>query len=286
MSNNKIVISGNNGGNFSVNCNSFGDSCIDIIGNNFGNVSDITINGKTFSNNNVNHSSRSQSFKINKEERIAVNGITKFSIGSETVPIEVRVTDQPVAIFSLNGTVNGSPDMKLNVQKWDDELMVDVQSPSVCFNSNVKLTVELPKMKFEGIELKNVSSDVHLDEGVSARGVAIKTTSGNVHLDKGVSVRDLVIKTTSGNVDTQATFVRAQFSTKSGELNFTVNAMEDIFVEASSVSGNVLGKLNNIRHANVRQDTVSGFCRNCHDGSEGHVANIWISTVSGNSFVY
>lgn len=286
MGSNKIVISGNSGSNFSVNCNSSSDSCIDIIGNNFGNVSDITINGKTFSSNNVNHSPDIQNFKVNKEERIAVNGLTKFSIGSENVPIEVRVTDQPVAIFSLNGTVGGSKDMGLNIRRWSDELMVDVLSPSVCFNSNVKLTIELPKMKFERIELKNVSGDVHLDEGVSARGVEIKTKSGNVHLDEGVSVLDLVIKTTSGNVDTQATFERAQFSTKSGELNFTVNAMKDIFVEASSVSGNVLGKLNNIRHANVRQDTVSGFCRNCHDENEGHIANIWISTVSGNSFVY
>lgn len=68
------------------------------------------------------------------------------------------------------------------------------------------------------------------------------------------------MKTQSGDLESNATFANASITTMSGDVELYINAKENIFVEISTMSGDV---------------------RNRHKGGTGYTANVDISTMSG-----
>ena len=69
--------------------------------------------------------------------------------------------------------------------------------------------------------------------------------------------------------------------TISGNISCHINATGDIRAKFSSVSGNVLLELANLKKVNLSAHSVSGSVQNLYREEEGYSAEVKVTTVSG-----
>jgi len=131
-----------------------------------------------------------------------------------------------------------------------------------CYTGDLKLDVTIPRKTFQMISVQTLSAHVVLNEGVSAKHVNLKTQSGKVKAS--------------------AAFANISVRTMSGKVKLLVNAETNISIDVSSMNGNITAKLNNIGDVNLSARSMSGGVDNYHQGKTGYMANVNVSTMSGN----
>lgn len=159
-----------------------------------------------------------------------------------------------------------------------------------CFWGKEEVLIYLPKNETQNIELKTVSGDIEVSNTSNA-SVEVKTTSGDILL---AEVKDVSINTTSGDVQVDSC-ENASIETVSGEVTIG-NASGKTEIKTTSgdvkmtnfickkdsniktVSGDVV--INHLEEAYVEAKSVSGDIKT--DGSNRYASNtLTIKTTSG-----
>lgn len=266
MRKNSINISGNSGSN-TINCQisgNDGDSCITINGCT---ISGSTISGSIINGIHWNNFGSLNMQKVDEQKVIDATGIQSVSIESKAGNIHVHASDQPVIVTHLQGEVPSSTNFSLSVHIENAKLVVKIPNGSTGFSNNVSLDVTLPKRVFNELSVESVS--------------------GKIKIDEEVMTENLDIESVSGKIETQATFTHTRIHTKSGKMKLLFNAKRIIYAEVSSTSGSVRAKLKNASCAKIVFQSASGKLQKCfEENANGCPANIWITTLSGNAFIY
>lgn len=241
--------------NHSTACTFFEDACFNLKGKS----SNVKIS-KYFDND-------TQQL-IEELSEVRSEKIEDVFIETGVLPVEVRVSDKNTFSFSFEGEAKAFSNFSLDIREIGDKLIVRVFSPDTYFSfkENVRLVATLPRRIYEEIE--------------------IFTTTGRIILDKEVVADQLDIRSIYGDIATKASFKHAKFSSTGGNIRFIINAKAESFVEADSDCGDIFAKLNNVSFLDLSHRSLSGKLENHHeDGLKGHKANIWITTVSGNTVI-
>lgn len=231
----------------------------------------VIINGKIYSGNNViitngqiittgNELGKTKKFEEKRVED--ANDIEKITINSSIVEVNVSVSNSSKVETHFYGQANIDGDIDFDVYMINRELKIELKFNGTLYNGELKLDVTIPQKTF--------------------RAITLNSSSGNISLlDEYLSTEDLRLKTQSGFINTSATFTNASISTMSGNFALCCIAKKDIFINISTMSGDGLLTFNNIKTIKLLKSSMSGHISNHYQGSVGFVANINISTMSG-----
>ncbi len=232
------------------------------IGNNV-TINNITIgNGQVVNEafiDNLNNMQKGQNKKINERKLEDARKVESIIINSTFVKVDVSVSDSQNVEAHLYGYASG--DIKFDFRLVNKQLQISVKSLEGCYNCNLNLDVIIPKKLFESITVESGTADITLH--------------------KGVVTDSLEVTTKAGKLETQATFTQASITTLSGDVDFYIDATKNIKVQINTMSGDVSAKFNHIRHMNISTRSKSGDVVNYHKTENGYVANVQISTMSG-----
>ena len=116
--------------------------------------------------------------------------------------------------------------------------------------------------------------------------IKVESASANISLSECISAKRIELNTSSGDVITDATFVEANISTMSGDVELYINSNEDISMDISTMSGDISIQVDNIDSIDFSTSTMTGDIRNKHEGSlGGYNAKGELSTMSGDIIV-
>ncbi len=203
---------------------------------------------------------KTQNFDEKKSEY--ANNVENITIDSAVADINVSISNSSNVEAHFYGQANIDGGISFDVRKVNRDLKVTLQFTGNCYNGNLKLDVTLPQKIFKVITAKSTSADVTLNEGVSTDYIKVKTLSGDL--------------------ETNATFTNASISTISGNVDLCIDAKKDVSVEITTISGDVSTEFKNIRYINISTSTISENVKNTHKSVSGHIANVDVSTMSGN----
>ena len=229
----------------------------------------ISINGRIFSGNNVTivngrvisggGTGKFQKFDERKVEDCS--NIEKIAINSTFVDVNVSVSNSSKVEAHFYGEANLDGDVNFDVRVVNRELRITLEFTGNCFNGNLKLDVTLPKKIFKVISARSSSADIILNQGVSTDYLKVKTQSGYF--------------------ESNATVNNVSVSTMSGDVELCIDATQDINAKISTMSGDVSAEFNNIGYINLSTSSMSGNVRNRFKGYNGYIADVDISTMSG-----
>lgn len=152
--------------------------------------------------------------------------------------------------------------MDFNVYMIKRELKIELKSEANSYGKNLQLDVIVPHKIFKEISIESI-------------------TSGDINLSENISTEYLKLKSGSGDLKTSATFDKASINSCHGDVELSIYANKDICMEITTRSGDVSTKLNNIRHVNIATKSVIGEFINHHTEATGYIANVNISTITG-----
>lgn len=225
-----------------------------------GNISfnNVTINGQVVNG---------CGFSIGKpqkfDERKFENGnnIEKITIDTTFVNTTVSVSNSSQIEVHFYGQANVDGNVNFDVHTVNHELSISLKFTGNCCNGDLRLDITVPSKTFRSITARSKSADITLNEGVS--------------------VDFLKAKTQSGDLETSATFTNLSVLTLSGDVELYVNARKNICVEISTTSGDVSAEFSNIGYIDLSTSVISGDVKNRHNSTSGYIANVDISTISG-----
>ena len=230
----------------------------------------ISINGKVFSGSNVtivngrviNGDGIGKTQKFNKRKSEDCKNFDKIAIDSTFGSVHIFVSNSSKVEAHLYGEANIDGDINFDAHVINRELRITLKSTGNFFGGNLNLDVSVPKKMFKAISAKSLSASFTLDEGVETNSLKVKTQSG--YLESNAIAYNISVSTMSGYVE------------------LYINATHDINVDVSTMSGYVSAEFHNIRQLNLSTSSVSGNTRNCYKESSGFIADVDISTISGN----
>ena len=232
---------------------------ININGKNIFGKSTTIVNGRIIGGGELGKTKKFDETKIEKRR-----GIKKISVDSDISDVIFSVSDlwEEIKIhFYGQAVIDG--DLSFNVCKKGNELQIKSKLSGSSLNGNLKLDITMPKKSF-------------------FEKISIKSISGNIYLYKGILPNRVEMVSDSGNLESHAKFTSHYAKTMSGRIYITVDAENDISIDASSVSGNITIELNNIGDVMLSASSMSGRVRNSHKEQEGYIADIDASTMSEN----
>ncbi len=217
----------------------------------------VVVNGRILSGN-----SKRQLRRVDEKKLVDAEGIEKITIDSSVFDINLYVSKDSSKIQAhCYGEVNIDGDVELQTYVAKDEVKIEVIMNGNCYAGQLKFEVIIPDKTFKRIRTKSICANVKIEEDVSAQTIEAETTSGNI--------------------DTQATFSNASLETISGNISCYIDATGDIRAKFSSVSGNVLLELANLKKVNLSARSVSGNVQNLYREEDGYSAEVKVTTVSG-----
>lgn len=229
----------------------------------------ININGKIFSGSNVsivngrlvNGGGTCKTQKYDEKKSEEANNVEKITIDSTFVDVNIVAHDLSDIVVHFYGHADVDGEVKFDAMLVNRELKITLNYTGNCYNGNLKLDVSVPHKTFKAI--------------------SAKSSSANITLSEGVLTESLKVKTLSGDLETCATFTNVSVTTMSGDVELCINANKDIIVEISTMSGDVSTELNNIGQINLSTSSMSGDVKNRHKDRTGYIADVDISTMSG-----
>lgn len=214
------------------------------------------INGKVI---NGDDSISYKKFDDRKEEN--AHNVEKITIDSRMADVDVSVSNSEKVEAHFFGEVSVDGDVKFDVKRILNEIIVTLNFSETSFGGNLKLNVTIPSKEFKQI--------------------SIKTNSGDVQLRENVATSGLKVKTQSGDIETNSIFRHATLKTMSGDVDIFINAISNVELEVSTMSGDIEAELQNIGHVNLSSSTMSGTTKKRHNSTVGYTADVDLSTMSG-----
>ncbi len=226
------------------------------------------LNGKFFLRNNstiVNKRGIVEKQQFDETKCSNFSGIEKIFIDSSIADVNVLVSESSTikAHFYGEALIDGKVDFDFRIVNHELKIMLKIKCN--CYNVSLKLDVTIPKKKFKAIEVKTISSDITLSDGILTHYLKVK------------SLRGYFIS--------NASFENGSISTTSGNIELYVDATTNISINISTVSGDVLTELNNIGRINVYCHSMTGAVTNLFMKGIGYGANVVISTLNGSILI-
>lgn len=133
------------------------------------------INGKVI---NGNDSISYKNFDDRKEEN--AHNVEKITIDSSMADVDVSVSNSEKVEAHFFGEVSVDGDVKFDVKRILNEIIVTLNFSGASFGGNLKLNVTIPAKEFKQIFIKTNSGDVQVRENVATSDLKVKTQSGDV----------------------------------------------------------------------------------------------------------
>lgn len=190
---------------------------------------------------------------IKKEEKASLEQIQDLKLNFTSADINLIVTDDTEfkiiqyanrelsekELFSINKTTS-----KIEVVEGD----LGVKFSFNFFNfARVSYDIYIPKSYSENLEIKTVSGDVKILEGLELKNAKLSSTSGDIEIPNVLKAKNVEIKSVSGDIDLgKIETQELTIGTTSGDID--IETAENN-VKTKSVSGdieieNINGKLN------------------------------------------
>lgn len=293
----KILYSNKYYWNGTINTSIYKEEKIMIIDGNIFVGSQVIINGRVYGG----ETAKLKEYDEKKSEEVK-GTVEKLTIESTFANVNISVSKSFKVEAHLYGEASLDKDIKLNVQRKGNEILVLTQYNGNCYGGKLNLDITVPNKTFKEITIRSSSADVTLENGISAQNIKIHTLSGDVNLnegvwakylkvhtslgdvtlDEGVSSQYIEVRTSSGDIETEATFTTANISATSGDIELYIYANNDINVNVSATSGDISTKFDNIGHINLSARAMTGEVKNRHkEGDFKYTANVEVCTMSG-----
>lgn len=188
--------------------------------------------------------------------------VDKISIDSSSVDVNIFCSDSSDIEAHFYGKANLDGTIEFDVQLVERELKITLNILGECYNNKLYLDVRVPKKRFKEI--------------------SVKTESADVQLNQFVLTEHLSLTSKSGDLDTEAIFTSANITTTTGNIDFYIDAENDITANLSTTEGDVTLDLNNLGTVNLSITSEGGDVSNHGTYEEdGYTAQISIFTISG-----
>lgn len=151
------------------------------------------INGKVI---NGNDSISYKKFDDRKEEN--AHNVEKINIDSSMANVDVSVSNPEKVEAHFFGEISVDGDVKFDVKRILNEIIVTLNFSETSFGGNLKLNVTIPSKEFKQIFIKTNSGNVQLKENVATSSLKVKTHSGDVETNS--IFRYAILKTMSGDI--------------------------------------------------------------------------------------
>lgn len=231
----------------------------------------ITINGCHFNGNNVTiiggliigggNFSNGDPKEIDEKKSTSANGISRITVNSDCVNVQVNVADTNTIDAHLLGQVTTDGTTEFDISTFGSEVKITVNLTGISMNSNLHLYINIPAIMFDTIN--------------------VKSQNGNIIIFEGVTVRKLKLKSTNGNVKSNAVFEVIKASSMNGNTKVYVNANSDVELDVSSMNGNAIVELHNISCCNLSTSSMNGSVHNCFQATTGYTAGGEVSSMNG-----
>ena len=210
---------------------------------------------------NINEGNSIYSKKFNDIKEENASFIEKITIDSSMADVDVSVSNSEKVEAHFFGEFSVDGDVKFDVKRILNEIIVTLNFSGASFGGNLKLNVTIPAKEFKQI--------------------FIKTNSGDIRVRENIASSDLKIKTQSGDIKINSIFRHAILKTMRGDVDIFINAISNVELAVSTMSGDIEAELQNIGHVNLFSSTMSGTIKNHHNSTVGYTANVDLSTMSG-----
>lgn len=183
--------------------------------------------------------------------------------------IEVEVNDKTLKVVNKNDTnpkyfilsINNNPKIVITVPK-DNKYNLNIKGVS----SDIYTNKDLENVKIETdsgdidlkdcneLNIKSKSGDIALGK---VKSLSLKTVSGDINIDKVES--KLKLKTTSGDIKINELSLTKNSSIKATSGDIVIGKVNDIYIDAKTISGDVNIKNNNHKsNIELKIETKSG----------------------------
>ena len=139
------------------------------------------LNGKFFLRNNstiVNKRGIVEKQQFDETKCSNFSGIEKIFIDSSIADVNVLVSESSTikAHFYGEALIDGKVDFDFRIVNHELKIMLKIKCN--CYNVSLKLDVTIPKKKFKAIEVKTISSDITLSDGILTHYLKVKSLRG------------------------------------------------------------------------------------------------------------
>lgn len=199
------------------------------------------------------------------EQRVYEGGkVDNIVINLPYSKVNVHQSSSSKTKIKLVGGISYSGEIIYRVYLKNRNLIVWLHTDGKVVSSNLSLQIFLPIKNYKLLSILGTS---------------------NICIEDKVFTKTLRVKTEEGKVETNAVFEKAILKSTNGDINVNITAESDIEIDASTTSGNIDIKLNNIKEGNIDTHTILGSPKYTLRKTGGYTALIEASSTSGNIFV-
>lgn len=199
--------------------------------------------------------------KIDEKKLVNVEGIERITIISSVFDINIFSSESSKIEAKCYGELNIDGEVELKTYVTNQELKIALIMYGNCYDGNLRFDVIVPRKMFKRLAAQSVSA--------------------NIKIDKDVSAETIKAETKSGNIVTLATFNNAFLDTISGNIRCFIEAISNIRAKFSTTSGDVSAEFAKVEKVNLFARSVSGDIENLHRAEKGYIADVKVTTGSG-----
>ena len=127
--------------------------------------------------------------------------IEKIIVDSKVADVHISSAKVSAIEIHLQGKAQIDGDIRLSVKHEGIELKVAIEVEGMCYLSNLRLDITIPRTHFKTLSIQTSAGDVCVDnEDVLTYKLEVKTISGKIDIKKGVCIRRISLDSSSGDV--------------------------------------------------------------------------------------
>lgn len=138
------------------------------------------------------------------------------------------------------------------------------------------------KVKNQNEEVNGVKLYVELPQNRYFNNVSVKTDYADINVKEGILAEQISLTSNSGGIKTKADTTKTKIKSKSGNIKFYANPMNDIAVAISSSFGDIVTEFKNISALQLDEKTEEGMVSNLFKANpSGYKAEAEIKSIIG-----
>lgn len=216
----------------------------------------VMVNGRI-----LNRGDTEKKRKINEKKLVNVEGIERITIDSSVFDINIFSSESSKIEAKCYGELNIDGEVELKTYVANHELKIVLIINGNCYGGSLRFDVIVPRKMFKRLAAQSISA--------------------NINIGKDVSAETIEAETTTGDISTLATFNNAFLDTRSGNIRCFIEAISNIRAKFSTTSGDVSAEFTKVEKVNLSARSVAGDIENLHRAEKGYIADVKVTTVSG-----
>ncbi len=232
----------------------------------------IVINGRVFTGKNISiingqviqgSESPGENHSYDETKREDSSKIDRILITTGTVPITISRSSSSEIVARMYGEAKHNGTVDFDVTTVNRDLKINLNISATSYVGTLRLEVNLPEKIFHVI--------------------SVETETGNLTLKKDVFSESLQVETQTGNINCETSISDVSIITQTGNVNFTVEAIEDLNVYINTQTGKITTTFRNICGLELRAKSTSGRVRKHYTPSiVGYYATARLYSQTGN----